>query len=113
MKDINKNLDNKHTEVKGIQNNITKLLSTINSFEEKIREKFNKIKSNIEFNEEIMKNYEEWKLNYYIIDNINNLKFTMDDENLKLDELYEEINKIKLIGENNMWISEKYCNDWG
>ena len=113
MKDINKNLDNKHTEVKSIQNNITKLLSTINSFEEKIREKFNKIKSNIEFNEEIMKNYEEWKLNYYMIDNINNLKFTMDDENLKLDELYEEINKIKLIIENNMWISEKYCNDWG
>jgi hypothetical protein len=37
----------------------------------------------------------------------------MDDENLKLDTLYDKLNELKLIGEKNMWISEKYCKDWG
>jgi hypothetical protein len=37
----------------------------------------------------------------------------MDDENLKLDTLYDKLNELKLIGEKNMWISEKYCKNWG
>lgn len=58
--------------------------------------------------------YMDEKLNYDIlITTINSLKFTSDDGEVKIEKLYKKINELKIIGENNMWISETYYKDWG
>jgi hypothetical protein len=113
MKLAKEELSNKHDEINAINNKIIQLTNIITELNEKINTKFEEINSDFEFNEKIIEYYGEEKINYYILNKIKSLRFTMDDENLKLDTLYDKLNELKLIGEKNMWISEKYCKNWG
>lgn len=96
-----------------INNKIIQLTNIITQLVKKIKERYEEINSDFESNEKIINSYEKEEYNYYILDKIQSLKFIMNDDNLKLDKLYEKLNELKLIGEKNMWISENYCKDWG
>ena len=113
MKLAKEELSNKHDEIKAIKNKIDQLTNIITQLGNTIKEKFKEINSEFEFNEKIIEYYKKNKINYYILNKIKSLTFTTNDENLKFDNLYDKLNELILIGEKNMWISEKYCKDWG
>ena len=113
MKLFKEELSNKHDEIKMINNKIIQLTNIINQLVKKIKERYEVINSDFELNEKIINSYEKGEENYYILSKIQSLKFTMNDDNIKLDILNAKLNELKLIGEKNMWISENYCKDWG
>ena len=106
MESLKENLLNKQIEFKGIYNKIEELKSVTDQLNEDFSQKYNEIKSNIK----IIDSYENNHFNYCILNKMKSFNSTID---VNLDRLYETINKLKLFGENNMWISEYYCKDWG
>lgn len=113
LKLFKEELSNKHDEIKMINNKIMQLSNIITKLIKEIKERYKLINSDFEFNEKIINSYEREETNYYILNKIQSLKFAMNNDNLKLDILYEKLDELKLIGGKNMWISENYCKDWG
>lgn len=111
MKSFKEELSNRHDKIKLIKNKIMELTNNINKLDDEIMKRYKIINSDLEANEKIINSYENDEINYDIFNKIQSLKFTMNDDNLKLDILYEKMNE--LITEKNMWISENYCKDWG
>lgn len=70
-------LSNKHDEIKAINNKIIQITSIITELDKKINEKFKEINSDFEFNEKIIEYYKDEKINYYILNKIKSLRFTM------------------------------------
>lgn len=118
MKKIKEEINEKYQEITKIKNIIIDLTKLINSAENEINLFINKLDSYIKFNDIIIESYKSVK-NYYIIQKIKSLNFISkndiyilyDKPNFK--DIEKKINELKVLVDNNMWISEKYCEEWG
>lgn len=118
MKKIKEEINEKYQEITKIKNIIIDFTKLINSAENEINLFINKLDSYIKFNDIIIESYKSVK-NYYIIQKIKSLNFISkndiyilyDKPNFK--DIEKKINELKVLIDNNMWISEKYCEEWG
>jgi hypothetical protein len=118
MKKIKEEINEKYQEITKIKNIIIDLTKLINSAENEINLFINKLDSYIKFNDIIIESYKSVK-NYYIIQKIKSLNFISkndiyilyDKPNFR--DIEKKIKELKLLVDNNMWISEKYCEEWG
>lgn len=118
MKIIKKEIENKKNEIQKIKILVSELNIIIGSVEKEINIFLKNLNDNYEYNKEIINSYNQRKKNYYILDKIQNLNYISHN---RIEELYEKINfkkyiqkinELKVIGDQNMWISERYCKEW-
>ena len=125
MKLIGEIIEKKYTEIIQIQKYIKELNDIINDVYKKLKKFNSEFESHLKFNEIIFNSYKEDKRNYYILCTFNSLDFNLESDYLNKDLNFKKINnfinKINIGNENiidekcmnNMWISEKYCKNWG
>jgi len=126
--------------LKNIKDEYMKKIDQINKAIFDIKRTEEKFKAQLSYNKNIILSFNENKINYYVLKRLINLKFVIDINNYKkkwnpnnfrITENNERKNKdirkfrslnchvpifSKLLdndGFTNMWISEKYCKNWG
>ncbi len=130
---IKSNNETNDEEIKILKNKIEQVKNNIDELQKKMHDNYHELNSNCQFNKKIIESYNngnklKTNFNHYILSNIKTLNFQFNTnletdticENIfkdfKLAQIYEqieEITKLKVERETNMWISEKYCEDWG
>ena len=141
MKSIKEKIEEKTLKISQLKEFVDELMNFISEANEKIKTIENIFNSHLKYNEIIFNAYKEDIKNYYILTRFNSLDFNFENDFLKNDSTFKKLeyyinnikginidrnitgdNKFNIINqtneryeneENNMWISEKYCNNWG
>ena len=115
-----KEIKKKFEEIVQIKKYFNDFINLLNETYKELETFNNGFESHLKFNETIYNCYKEDKKNYYILNNFNSLNFDLESDYLNYDSnllifdgLMNRINGVQEFKGNNMWISEKYCKNWG
>ena len=115
-----KEIKKKFEEIIQIKKYFNDMINLINQAYKKLETFNNEFERHVKFNEVIFNNYKDGLKNYYILNNLNSLNFDLESEYLKndltlsrIDSSFKKINGFQEFNGKNMWISEKYCKNWG
>ena len=110
-------MEKKYNKIIQIKDLVVDLYSILNKSLQNLKNYVVDFENHLKFNNVIFNSYKNNKRNYYILNNFNSLTFMTNIESkyndLNIKKIENLINKIADSNEKNMWISEKYCKNWG
>ena len=117
MNYIGEDIKKKYNKIIQIKDLVVDLYTIINKSLQNLKNYVVDFENHLKFNNVIFNSYKNNKRNYYILNNFNSLTFMTNIESkyndLNIKKIENLINKIADSNEKNMWISEKYCKNWG
>ena len=117
MNYIGEDIKKKYNKIIQIKDLVVDLYSILNKSLQNLKNYVVDFENHLKFNNVIFNSYKNKKKNYYILKNFNSLTFLTNIESkyndLNIKKIENLINKIAESNEKNMWISEKYCKNWG